>query len=47
MDTPKINKSAQAEMQQAFNDYKQGKDSFKEFYPCSQELSKWLQERKK
>jgi len=45
MDTQIINKSAQKEMQKALQAYKKGdKNSFKEFYPCSKELSLWLQE---
>ena len=47
MSTPKIDKTAQKEMQEALNAYKKDKDSVKEFYPCSQELTKRLQERAK
>lgn len=37
-----IDKEAKLKMQQALADYKKDKSSVKEFYPCTQELSKWL-----
>jgi len=40
-----IDIKAQKEMQQALQDYKKDKNSVKEFYPCSQELTKRLQEK--
>jgi len=45
MSTPTIDKTAQKEMQEALNAYKKDKDSVKEFYPCSQELTKHLEEK--
>ncbi len=45
MHTTTIDKKAKKEMQQALKDYKKDKNSFKEFYPCSQELTKYLKEK--
>ncbi|MEN4053384.1 MULTISPECIES: hypothetical protein [Sulfurimonas] len=42
-----IDKSAQTAMQKALEAYKKDKSSAKEFYPCSQEISLWLKEKKK
>ncbi len=42
-----INTDAQKEMYKALQNYKKNKNSAKEFYPCSQELSIWLQKRAK
>ena len=38
-----INTDAQKEMHKALQNYKKDKNSVKEFYPCSQELTSWLQ----
>jgi len=37
-----IDKEAKLKMQQALADYIKDKNSVKEFYPCTQELSQWL-----
>jgi len=42
-----IDTNAQKEMQKALEDYKKDKNSFKEFYPCSQELTKHLEAKVK
>ncbi|WP_457750097.1 hypothetical protein [Sulfurimonas sp.] len=42
-----INENAKKEMQKALLSYKKDKNSVKEFYPCSQELSIWLQAKVK
>ena len=42
-----IDTQAQQAMQKALEAYKKDKNSVKEFYPCSQELSAWLQEKAK
>ena len=42
-----IDTQAQKAMQKALEAYKKDKSSAKEFYPCSQELSTWLQEKAK
>ena len=39
----KINEDAKQAMQKALDEYKKGNNSVKEFYPCTQELTKWLQ----
>jgi hypothetical protein len=38
-----IDTAAQEAMKKALEAYKKDKSSAKEFYPCSQELSLWLQ----
>jgi len=38
-----IDKEAKLKMQEALADYKKDQNSVKEFYPCTQELSKWLE----
>ncbi|WP_193150728.1 hypothetical protein [Sulfurimonas sediminis] len=43
----KINEDAKKKMQEAFEKYKQDKNSVKEFYPCTQKLSNWLKEKAK
>jgi len=42
-----LDKNAQKEMQEALKAYKKDKNSVKEFYPCSQELTKKLEEKVK
>jgi len=42
-----IDEIAQKAMQKALDTYKKDKSSVKEFYPCSQELTKRLQEKAK
>jgi len=42
-----LNTNAQKEMQEALDAYKRDKNSVKEFYPCSEELTKKLQEKAK
>ena len=42
-----IDTQAQKAMQKALEAYKKDKSSAKEFYPCSQELSTWLQKKAK
>jgi hypothetical protein len=42
-----IDTQAQKEMQEALDRYKKDKNSVKEFYPCSQELTKRLEEKVK
>jgi len=37
-----INEDAKKAMQKALEQYKKDKSSVKEFYPCTQELTKWL-----
>jgi cystathionine beta-lyase family protein involved in aluminum resistance len=44
MTNKQIDKQAQQSMLKALESYKKDKNSVKEFYPCSQELNKWLQE---
>jgi hypothetical protein len=42
-----INENAQKEMQKGLEAYKKDKNSAKEFYPTTQAISLWLQEREK
>lgn len=42
-----IDIKAQQAMQKALDAFKKDKNSAKEFYPCSQEISTWLQEKAK
>jgi hypothetical protein len=42
-----IDTNAQSAMQKALEAYKKDKSSAKEFYPCTQEISAWLQEKKR
>ena len=42
-----IDTKAQQAMQKALDAFKKDKNSAKEFYPCSQEISAWLQEKAK
>ncbi len=42
-----IDKHAQEEMHKALDAYMKDKNSAKEFYPCTQELSTWLQKKEK
>ena len=42
-----IDKNAQSAMQKALEAYKKDKSSVKEFYPCAQRVSKWLNEKGK
>jgi len=42
-----IDESVKEKMRQALDKYKQDKNSAKEFYPCTQKLSAWLQEKVK
>jgi len=39
----KIDKEVKQKMQQALAAYKKNKNSAKEFYPCTQQLTAWLQ----
>jgi len=41
----KIDTNARQAMQEALEKYLQDKNSAKEFYPCSQEMSAWLKEK--
>ena len=43
----KINEDAKQEMHQALKQYEKNKNSVKEFYPCTQELTKWLEAKEK
>lgn len=42
-----INQAAKEEMHKALQKYKQDKNSVKEFYPCTQQLTVWLQAKGK
>ena len=42
-----INETAKQEMQKALEKYKENQNSVKEFYPCTQKLTLWLQEKVK
>ncbi|WP_193110863.1 hypothetical protein [Sulfurimonas paralvinellae] len=42
-----IDTVAQEAMKKALEAYKKDKNSVKEFYPCSQEISTWLQTKAK
>ncbi len=42
-----IDTQAKKAMQKALEAYKKDKNSVKEFYPCSQEISTWIQEKAK
>ena len=42
-----IDKDAQSAMQKALEAYKKDKNSAKEFYPCTQKISAWLNEKEK
>jgi len=42
-----IDTQAQKAMQKALDAFKKDKNSAKEFYPCTQELSAWLQTKAK
>jgi len=42
-----INEDAKKAMQKVLEQYKKGKSSVKEFYPCTQELTKWLEVQEK
>jgi len=42
-----IDKIAQKEMSKALKEYKEDKNSAKEFYPCTQKLNIWLKEKMK
>ncbi|MEO1937586.1 MAG: hypothetical protein ABGW85_03015 [Sulfurimonas sp.] len=41
-----FNQAAKEAMLKDLQKYKTDKNSAKEFYPCTQELSKWLEEKK-
>lgn len=41
----KIDKTQQHKMQKALEAYIKDKNSVKEFYPCTQELTIWLQSK--
>ena len=43
----KIDTSAQAQMKTALEAYKKDKNSVKEFYPCTQNITAWLKEKEK
>jgi low affinity Fe/Cu permease len=45
--TVTIDKTAQKEMKESLEAYKKDINSAKEFYPCTQELTLWLQKRDK
>jgi hypothetical protein len=45
--THTVDVKAQKAMQDALSKYKKDKNSVKEFYPCTQELSQWLQTKEK
>ncbi len=45
MNEKKIDTNAKQVMQEALAKYLQDKNSVKEFYPCSQEMSAWLKEK--
>jgi len=42
-----IDQDAKKKMQKALEKYKKDKNSVKEFYPCTLELSSWLKTKKK
>jgi hypothetical protein len=42
-----IDETAKKEMHKALSAYKKDKNSAKEFYPCTQTITQWLQERRK
>ncbi|ADN10136.1 hypothetical protein [Sulfurimonas autotrophica] len=42
-----INEDAKKAIQKALEQYKKEKNSVKEFYPCTQELAKWLEAQAK
>jgi hypothetical protein len=42
-----INEQAKKEMQKALEEYKKDKNSAKEFYPFTKEITEWLKKREK
>ena len=42
-----IDKNAQAAMQKSLEAYKKDKNSAKEFYPFTKEITEWLKKREK
>ena len=44
---PLFNEKSKEAMLKTLQEYKQNSKSAQEFYPCTQELTKWLQENEK